>query len=231
MGVWEHPRQGRRGRVQGIRRSTAAGTKSRWMRRSAPIRILACQKAIDEAGVTPDQGRRHHLLRQPYCRRQQRHRVAVGAAALLCPLRFGVGAHADQRAVARRAAGPHAMSNSRRPACRPSAKWSALASRAVGDDQCSTCLVIYPTGNLEGPLSPRRRERRRLRPRRPPMGGALGQSRRQRFHQHASRTSQYCRKYGGKHDDLAPFVVNQHRNGLLTPWGYNASHRMCRSSR
>ena len=28
------------------------------------------------------------------------------------------------------------------------------------------------------------------------------------------------------HDDLAPFVVNQHRNGLLTPWGYNATHNV-----
>jgi hypothetical protein len=37
---------------------------------------------------------------------------------------------------------------------------------------------------------------------------------------------QYCLKYGGKHDDLAPFVVNQHRNGLLTPWGYNATHNL-----
>src|SRR5204863_1787690 len=37
---------------------------------------------------------------------------------------------------------------------------------------------------------------------------------------------QYCLKYGGQHDDLAPFVVNQHRNGLLTPWGYNASHQV-----
>ena len=35
---------------------------------------------------------------------------------------------------------------------------------------------------------------------------------------------QYCLKYGGTHDDLAPFVINQHRNGLLTPWGYNATH-------
>ena len=36
--------------------------------------------------------------------------------------------------------------------------------------------------------------------------------------------AQYCIRYGGTHDDLAPFVVNQHRNGLLTPWGYNATH-------
>ena len=36
--------------------------------------------------------------------------------------------------------------------------------------------------------------------------------------------AQYCIKYGGTHDDMAPFVVNQNRNGLLTPWGYNATH-------
>src|SRR2546423_859169 len=40
-------------------------------------------------------------------RRQRRLRVTVGAAALLRPtLRFGVGAHSDQRAVAYRADAP-----------------------------------------------------------------------------------------------------------------------------
>jgi hypothetical protein len=38
--------------------------------------------------------------------------------------------------------------------------------------------------------------------------------------------NQYCLKYGGKHDDLVLFVVNQHRNGLLRPWGYNATHQV-----
>ena len=41
-----------------------------------------------------------------------------------------------------------------------------------------------------------------------------------------SRTDRSCLKYGGKHDDLAPFVINQHRNGLLTPWGFNATHKV-----
>jgi acetyl-CoA acetyltransferase len=36
--------------------------------------------------------------------------------------------------------------------------------------------------------------------------------------------NQYCLKYGGHHDDLAPFVINQHKNGMLTPWGFNATH-------
>jgi hypothetical protein len=72
----------------------------------------------------------------------------------------------------------------------------------VGDGACHTCLVIYPTGNLEG------RYRR---------GG-----------ENADDYARGARKWTapwGNHDDLAPFVVNQHRNGLLTPWGYNATHK------
>ena len=59
-----------------------------------------------------------------------------------------------------------------------------MASQAVGDGVCSTCLVIYPTGNLEGSVPSWRRERRRLRPRRAPVDRALGKSRRQRLHQY-----------------------------------------------
>ncbi|MBI2887546.1 MAG: hypothetical protein HYY02_10100 [Chloroflexi bacterium] len=36
---------------------------------------------------------------------------------------------------------------------------------------------------------------------------------------------QYCRKYGKTHDMVAPFVLNQRRNGLLMPEGYYAQHR------
>src|SRR6516164_2994766 len=100
-----------------------------------------------------------------------------------------------------------------------------MAAQAVGDGQCHTCLVIYPTGNLEG------RYRR---------GGENADDYARGARQWAAPWgnhggndfinifphNQYCLKYGGKHDDLAPFVVNQHRNGLLTPWGYNATHKV-----
>jgi hypothetical protein len=33
-------------------------------------------------------------------------------------------------------------------------------------------------------------------------------------------------RYGGEHADIAPFVINQHKNGMLTPWGYNATHNI-----
>jgi len=98
-----------------------------------------------------------------------------------------------------------------------------MASQAIADGKCNTCLVIYPTGNLEG------RYRR---------GGENADDYAKGARQwvapwgnHGGNDfinifphNQYCLKYGGTHDDLAPFVINQHRNGLLTPWGYNASH-------
>jgi len=37
---------------------------------------------------------------------------------------------------------------------------------------------------------------------------------------------QYCLKYGGKHDDLAPFVINQHRNGCSRHGGSMPSHKV-----
>jgi hypothetical protein len=98
-----------------------------------------------------------------------------------------------------------------------------MASQAVGDGRCHTCLVIYPCGNLEG------RYRR---------GGENSEDYARGARQwtvpwgnHGGNDfinifphNQYCLKYGGKHDDLAPFVINQHRNGLMTPWGFNANN-------
>ncbi len=98
-----------------------------------------------------------------------------------------------------------------------------MASQAVGDGLCTTCLVIYPTGNLEGRYR-RGGENaddyaRGARQWTVPWGNHGGNDFINIFPH-----NQYCLKYGGTHDDLAPFVINQHRNGLLTPWGYNATH-------
>ena len=93
------------------------------------------------------------------------------------------------------------------------------AAQAVGDGLCHTCLVIYPVGNLSG------RYRR---------GGANIQDYAKGGGQwsvpwgnHGGNDfinvfphNQYNVKYGGTHEDLAPFVINQHKNGRLTPWGY-----------
>src|SRR5260370_30526719 len=98
-----------------------------------------------------------------------------------------------------------------------------LASQAVGDGLCTTCLVIYPTGNLEGRYR-RGGENaddyaRGARQWTVPWGNHGGNDFINIFPH-----NQYCLKYGGTHDYLAPFVINQHRNGLRTPWGFNATH-------
>ena len=37
--------------------------------------------------------------------------------------------------------------------------------------------------------------------------------------------NKYTEKYGGSHDQMANFVVNSKRNGLLTPEGFFAQNR------
>ena len=36
---------------------------------------------------------------------------------------------------------------------------------------------------------------------------------------------EYCEKYGKNHDMMAPFVINERRNGLMNPHGYYTQHR------
>ena len=100
-----------------------------------------------------------------------------------------------------------------------------MASQAVGDGVCSTCLVIYPTGNMEGRYR-RGGENaddyaRGARQWTVPWGNHGGNDFINIFPHR-----QYLMKYGGVHEDLAPFVINQHKNGMLTPWGYNATHNI-----
>src|SRR6186997_1578080 len=80
-----------------------------------------------------------------------------------------------------------------------------------------------PLRQSGGALPAWRRERRGVRERRSPVDGAVGQSWGNDFI-NTFPHNQYCLKYGGHHDDLAPFVINQHKNGMLTPWGFNATH-------
>ena len=92
-----------------------------------------------------------------------------------------------------------------------------LAVQAVGDGRCNVCLVPYPTGNLPGRYhqdpNPRARGPAQWQN---PWGWGLSSQ--------GFTFEQYCRKYGTNHDRMAPFVVNQRKNGLLVPWGYYALH-------
>ena len=97
--------------------------------------------------------------------------------------------------------------------------WNLMAQAAqlIGDGRCTVCLVPYPTGNLEG----RYHQNPSLEARGPaqwsnPWGwGLSGQG---------FTFEQYSRKYGTNHDRMAPFVVEEHKNGLMVPFSYYAQH-------
>ena len=96
-----------------------------------------------------------------------------------------------------------------------------VAAQAVGDGLCNNCLVVKGWHNLAGRYY---------------QGGAAAEdtlSGRGQFnlwgapasYGTASQFAEYCIKYGKNHDMMAPFVVNSKRNGLLFPEGFFAQHR------
>ncbi len=149
LGVWEH-----RGKVAvaGVGHSPV---DRRWDEVSmdktlGAYSILACQKAMDEAGVTADQ--------------------IDGVICCDSHIAGGSGGSASQWAPRPYFAPPY---DSEWGLTLVNAKWLieqmglpnvkfaptglptisemvGMAAQAVGDGVCHTCLVIYPTGNLEG---------------------------------------------------------------------------------
>ena len=224
LGVWEH-----RGKVAvaGVGHSPV---DRRWDGVSmdktlGAYSILACQKAMDEAGVTPDQ------IDGVICCDSHIAGGSGGSASQWAPrpyfappydLEWGLTLINAQWLIEQMRLPNVKFAPTGVPTI---SEMVGMAAQAVGDGVCSTCLVIYPTGNLEGRYR-RGGENaddyaRGARQWTAPWGNHGGNDFINIFPH-----NQYCLKYGGKHDDVAPFVVNQHRNGLLTPWGYNASHNV-----
>ena len=100
-----------------------------------------------------------------------------------------------------------------------------VAAQAVGSGLTHTCLVLKSWHNLDGrynqggisaaddvsgtfALTPNRT-----------LWGAPGS------YGTALQFAEYCRKYGKTHDMMAPFMANSRRNGLMFPEGYWAQHR------
>ena len=100
-----------------------------------------------------------------------------------------------------------------------------VAAQAVGEGLTHTCLVLKGWHNLDGrynqsgisaaetvpgtfALTPGRT-----------LWGAPGS------YGTALQFAEYCRKYGKSHDMMAPFMENSRRNGLRFPEGYWAQHR------
>ena len=97
-----------------------------------------------------------------------------------------------------------------------------VAAQAVGDGLTHTCLVLKAWHNLEGryyqsganaqDTIPGTAAVRTLWGTPASFGTAL-------------QFAEYCRKYGKTHDMMAPFMENSRKNGLRFPEGYWAQHR------
>jgi acetyl-CoA acetyltransferase len=93
-----------------------------------------------------------------------------------------------------------------------------LAAQAVGDGLCNNCLMLYPVGNLAGRYQHNPQTHARGAGQWTNPWGWWGMT------SWAYSFDQYCRRYGSNHDRMAPLVVNLRRNGLMIPWGYYTTH-------
>ena len=99
-----------------------------------------------------------------------------------------------------------------------------FAAQSVAEGKCHTTLFIYTMGNLEGRYRQGGEENtsemaKGNRQWTAPWGSHGGN-----MFINIFPHEQYNIKYGRKHDDMAPFVINQHRNGLAAPWGFYTNH-------
>ena len=99
-----------------------------------------------------------------------------------------------------------------------------MAAQAVGDGMAETLVCWYPMVNLSGRYGHNNpannsNEAKGGNAFTLPWGYQSGA-----MFNNAIVFQQYCQRYNTSHEALAPFVMNQRRNGLLTPWSYYSLH-------
>ena len=94
-----------------------------------------------------------------------------------------------------------------------------VAAQVVGSGMANVCLVVRGWDNLPGRYHAN------------PTVAATGNSQwsdtwgfNSAGTPYAYAFQKYCEKYGSNHDRMAPFIVNQRRNGLMFPEGFYAQH-------
>ena len=210
LGVWEH-----RGKVA-VAGYGQAPTARRWdgsLETSLGAwQILAVQKCLDDAGITIDDI--DGVVACPQ-----------GMGDVWAPREYFAppydsedglsGVSADW--IVQNMGMKNVKFTSHGPACISNAL--CVAAQAVGDGQTEVCLVIRATGNMPGryhqnPSNEVSGNNQWM----DPWGWGL-------MPQIGFGFESYCRKYGSNHDRMAPFVVNQHRNGMMNPEGFYYQHR------
>ena len=149
LGVWEH-----RGKVA-VAGFGHSPVDRRWDEVSmdktlGAYSILACQKAMDEAGVTADQ------VDGVICCDSHIAGGSGGTASQWAPRPYFAPPYDSELGLtlinAQWLVEQMGLTNVKfAPTGVPTiSEMVGMAAQAVGDGVCSTCLVIYPTGNLEG---------------------------------------------------------------------------------
>ena len=183
--------------------------------------IQACQRALEDAGVQPDEV--DGLLCCPYSADG-----SGGPAAIWGPRPYFERPYDTEDGLSI-VTGQWLLNNMNLPnveyapedVCSAPQGQMGQAAQAVADGLCHTALVIYPMATLEGPYRRGGADAtsdyaKGSRQWRDPWGPSVADP---------IPLQQYCTKYGTTWEELlGPFVVNQHRNGLLNPWSFYSTH-------
>ena len=226
LGVWEH-----RGKVAAVGIGHSP-TYRRWDGRPETTvganSILALRKAMEDAGVSPNQvdGLVLVPVTTPGAHWQSDDPVPMDVVNAYNPSDDpldGIAKLSANWLLKNMPELENVKFTMDAPGCMSAA--IVVAAQAVGDGLAETCLVLKGWHNLSGRYN---------------QGGisaadtvpgtyAVGPGRTIWGPPGCATTAlqfaEYCRKYGKHHDMMAPFMANSRRNGLLFPEGYWAQHR------
>ena len=223
MGLWEH-----RGKVAAVGVGHAP-TVRRWDGQAetsvGALTILALRRAIEDAGVAPDQI--DGLVLVPDTTTGA-HWPAGRPAPMNVVNAFtptddpldGIAKLSAEWLLANIPELTNVQFTMNGPTCMSNAL--NVAAQAVGDGRTHTCLVVKSWHNLDGRYYQGGANAEDARPGTAAMTQLWGNP---ACYGTALQFAEYIRKYGKSHEMMAPFMENSRRNGLLFPEGYWAQHR------
>ncbi len=223
MGLWEH-----RGKVAAVGVGHSP-TFRRWDGKAetsvGALTILALRRAIEDAGVAPDQI--DGLVVVPVTTTgafwEEGKPVPMDVVNAFTPTSDPLDGIAKLSAEWLLANMPE-LTNVQFTMYGPTCMSNALnvVAQAVGDGLTHTCLVVKSWHNFEGRYYQGGANAGQTLPGTAAMTRLWGAP---ACYGTALQFAEYCRKYGKSHEMMAAFMENSRRNGLMFPEGYWAQHR------
>ena len=223
LGLWEH-----RGKVAAVGVGHSP-TFRRWDGKAetsvGALTILALRRAIEDAGVAPDQI--DGLVVVPVTTTgafwEEGKPVPMDVVNAFTPSSDPLDGIAKLSAEWLLANMPE-LTNVQFTMYGPTCMSNALnvIAQAVGDGLTHTCLVVKSWHNFEGRYYQGGANAGQTLPGTAAMTRLWGTP---ACYGTALQFAEYCRKYGKSHEMMAAFMENSRRNGLMFPEGYWAQHR------